>query len=100
MLQTFRSLAMNVKGNPQTVLNLGILRLHRRGLLPGRQRMVFLSSLFQLRGLIDQLVKFYGRYLDVRDSISRNIHELRQVHGAIGCSSVIDEDGWTRVAVA
>ena len=84
---------------PQIVVDPGIAGIGNEQFAPFRRGRFVLAVVAQFHGVVELLVHLDRRRGDVLDPIRRNIHEFRQVHGAIGRGGVIDQDGGAVVAV-
>src|ERR1035438_3698088 len=91
-------LTLDIERDAKSVLHLRVLGIDDRRLLPYSQSFTILALLFQMHGLVDQLVQLYRWNLDILNSLAGSVDELGQVHRAIGRSGAVDKDGGTGVA--
>ena len=80
------------QGGPQAVLRPVVVGVEGEGLLPRRDRRRVAPLLRERRGPVEEPVELGGRRVDLQQPVGRDVHELRDVHGAVGRRRVLDQD--------
>ncbi|HUA14843.1 MAG TPA: hypothetical protein VMG31_06065 [Verrucomicrobiae bacterium] len=76
-----------------------VVRLEMQGLAPLFNRLAHLVLLHELECIACQMVELRCFWIDLLHAIRRNVHELRNVDGAIRGRGVIDENRRTVVTI-
>ena len=77
----------------EVVVGAGVVGTHGQRLGPLRNSRRVLALLGQVRGHVVLLVEVHRRRVDVLNAAGRHVDELGNIHGAIGGSGVLDQNG-------